>query len=305
MEFALILRELLGRRRMLATGAVVAALAALLSVYHLNGLKLEPRSLQYSSASTRVFVDTPSSVLGNLTQNFEPLVARATAYANFMASPTLISLIGQKSGIPGDQLYAAGPVDESVPRVEQEPTAVERNVEISGETDPYRLNFNTEPNLPTIDIYAQAPTTTQAIALANGAVAALREYVANLQSANNTPPGSKVVIRQLGQADGGVVDGGISKSVALLVFVMVFFLWCVVMLFATRFRATWRDSAAVSQSQEDSLHARQLSLSADAQETPEQESADHKRNGKTQSGERAPDATAAAGLRARFRPSGP
>jgi hypothetical protein len=245
MEFALILRELAKRRVALGIGVFIAMLAAILSVYRLDSSGLTPRSLQYSSASTQVFVDTPSSVLGNLGPSFEPLQARATVYANFMASPTFLALVGQKAGIPGNQIYAAGPVDPSVPRVVEEPTAVERNVEITGEATPYRLNFNDDPNLPTIGIYAQAPTTQQAIQLANASAVSLEQYVASLQNSGNTPAQARVAIRQLGSADGGVVDGGIKKSLALMAFVAVFVLWCVLVLLGGRFRETWRASAAI------------------------------------------------------------
>lgn len=251
MEFALILRELAKRRVALGIGVLIAAIAATLSVYRLDSSGLTARALQYSSASTQVFVDTPSSVLGNLTPSFEPLQARATVYANFMASPTFLTLVGQKAGIPGDQIYAAGPVDPSVPRVVEEPTAVQRNVEITGETTPYRLNFNDDPNLPTIGIYAQAPNTAQAIQLANASAVGLEQYVASLQSAGNTPPQARVVIRQLGSANGGVVDGGISKSLALMTFVAVFVLWCVLILLGGRFRETWRASATVYETAEE------------------------------------------------------
>jgi hypothetical protein len=245
MEFALILRELSRRRVALGVGVVIALIAAILSVYRLTSTGLAPRSLQYSSASTQVFVDTPSSVLGDLQPSFEPLQARATVYANFMASPTFLALVGEKSGIPGSQIYAAGPVDPSVPRVVEEPTAVQRNVEITGESTPYRLNFNDDPNLPTIGIYAQAPNTRQAVALANASAAALAQYVATLAKTGNTPPAQRVVIRQLGSASGGVVDGGISKAIAFLTFVVVFFLWCVLVLIGGRFAESWRATANV------------------------------------------------------------
>lgn len=244
MEFALILRELFRRRRTLAIGGAVALVAAILSVYRLDGFTLKARTLRYSSAATTVFVDTPSSVLGNLTQDFAPLQARATAYANFMASPTVLNLIGQQVGVYGNQIYAAGPVDPSVPRIVEEPTAVQRNVEITGESTPYRLNFNNDPNLPTIGIFAQAPTTKLAIGLANASASSLAQYVSNIQNTNGTPSNSRVVIRQLGQASGGVVDGGISKALASMVFVAVFLLWCFLMLVSVRFREYWRASAS-------------------------------------------------------------
>jgi hypothetical protein len=299
MEFALILRELLSRRRILALGVAVALVAAILSVYRLDGLGLKARSLQHSSAATTVFVDNPSSVLGNLTQNFEPLQARATAFANFMASPTVLNLIGQRLGVSGDQLYAAGPIDPNVPRIVQEPTAVQRNVEITGETAPYRLNFNNDPNLPTIGIYAQAPTTKQSIALANAAAASLSEYVSSIQATNKTPEQSRVVIRQLGQPAGGVVDGGISKALAFMVFVGVLLVWCVLMLFVVRFREQWRASAEFYEVPDH--------------EDEQQSANGHEHgNGRSSNGNgsgavppRVADPATAAGLRARARPSGP
>jgi hypothetical protein len=245
MEFALILRELFRHRIALAVGVVVALLAAVLSVYRLDGLSLKPRSLRYSSATTTVFIDTPSSVLGDLNNTLEPLQQRASAYGNFMASPAFLNLVGQRAGIPGDEIYAAGPLDPSMPRTVQEPTAVQRNVEITGETTPYRLNFNNDPNLPTIGIFSQAPTTKQAVALANGAAASLASYVAGIENANHVPERARVVVHQLGSPIGGVVDGGIKKSLAALAFVGVFVVWCVLILLVTRFRRNWRASASV------------------------------------------------------------
>jgi hypothetical protein len=246
MEFALLLRELSKRRLLLAVGVLVAAIAAIFSVYRIEDSKLKARSLQYSSASTQVLVDSPSSVIGNLSQSFEPLSARAVVYANFMASPAVLTVIGQQAGIPGDQIYAAGPVDELEPRAVQEPTALKRNVEITGETDPYRLNFDSATNVPTITIYAQAPTTAQAVALANGAVAGLKQYVASVETANRIPPHSRVVIRQLGPANGSVVDGGISVALMAIVFVATFLLWCILMLAGSRLRENWRASAILA-----------------------------------------------------------
>jgi hypothetical protein len=250
MELALILRELTTRRRIMALGVLVAVIAAVLSVYRLDGLSLKPRALQHSSASTRALVDTSSSALGNVEQSFEGLQSRAAVYANFMASPVFLEMIGKRVGIAGNRIYAAGPVNPLVPRIVQEPTAVERNVEITGETSPYRLNFSSEQNLPTVGIYAQAPTTKQAMQLANAAVVSLEQYVSSLESEDHVAQGSRVVVRQLGEASGGVSDSGISKKLAATVFILVFLIWCVLMLVATRFLEAWRASAAPSVSAE-------------------------------------------------------
>lgn len=311
MEFALVIRELARRRVALAIGVFVAVVAAVLSVYRLDGLGFKPRALQYSSASTRVFVDTSSSVLGNLSQSFEPLQSRATVYANFMASPTVLSLIGQHVGLSGSQIYAAGPIDPQVPRIVQEPTAVQRNVEITGETNPYRLNFNSDPNLPTIGIFAQAPNTKLAIGLANASVASLEQYVGSLEDADHIPQQSRIVIRQLGEANGGVVDGGISKALAVMVFIAVFILWCVLLLVSTRFRESWRASGSVSEDLQRESEDRensdtQIILRSPARERGAREPAERgAQNGKGAGAEPAHTALGPADLRTRRRASGP
>ncbi len=242
MEFALILRELWARKLMLALGAVVAFLVALLSVYHVDGFALKRRTLQYSSASTILLVDTPTSVLGDVKTEFVPLINRAQVYANFLASPGIVDLIAKHAGLNGEQLYAAGPVEPLEPRTIQEPTATKRNVEITGEATPYRLTFTDSTSAPTIGVFTQAPTTKTAEALANSAGTGLEQYVEQVQAQEKVPPSLRVVIRQLGTAHGGVVDGSFSRSLALVVFFGVLFLWCVMMLAVARLRDNWRSS---------------------------------------------------------------
>ncbi len=251
MGFALVLRELSKHRLLLALGVLVAALAAISSVYRLEGQKLKPKSLQYSSASAKLLVDSSSSVLANLSESFEPLSGRAAVYANFMASPAVLQLVGQQVGLSGEQIYAAGPVNANEPRVEQEPTALKRNVQITGETVPYRLNFENQSGLPTISVFSQAPTTALAVALADASVVGLQRYLTALENANHVPPGARVTIRQLGPANGAAFDSGISKRLAVMVFVGVFVLWSVLVLAWTRFRKVWRESATLLDEPDD------------------------------------------------------
>jgi hypothetical protein len=245
MELARVLRELLKRPRLLALGALIAAVAGILSVYSFNGGKLKASSLQHSAANTQVLIDSHSSALGSDSQSFEPLAARAHVYASFMVSPAFLSAVGKQVGLSGAQLYATGPVNQNEPRAVLEPTELKRNTQVTGETTPYRLAFESQEGVPTITINSQAPTTGQAVALANAAAVGLQQYVASAASSAGIPEHSQIVIRQLGSATGSVVDGGISKSLALMVFVMVSLLWCVLILVVTRFRETWRASAAL------------------------------------------------------------
>ena len=85
MELALAIRDLWKHRLLLALGVLIAAAAAVFSVNH--------KSLQYSSASTQVLVDSTSSVIGNANEPFEPLSGRAQVYSNFMTSPAILEAI--------------------------------------------------------------------------------------------------------------------------------------------------------------------------------------------------------------------
>lgn len=235
MELALAIRRLMRHKVLLAVGLAIAVAATMLA--------LKPRTLHHSTATTQALVDAPASALADIQQPVVPLQTLASTLANFAPSTTVLNLIGKYAGVPGDQLYAQGPLEQNVPRTVQEPTALKRNVQIAGETMPYRLEFNADPNLPEIGIYAQAPTTAQAVKLANGAVAGLTQYIMNLETAGKVVGSRRVVIRQLGQATGSVDSPSASKTIAAMAFVGVFVLWCVLILVGERFNKAWRDTA--------------------------------------------------------------
>jgi hypothetical protein len=221
----------------------IALVAATLSVFHVRLIpfELKSRSLTYSTAHTQVVVDSTPSSLGDVVANIDPLVARAGVFANILVSPSALNLIGQAAGIPGNEIYAAGPVEANEPRTVQEPTADTRSGQIVGESARYRLQFADDPEYPIITISAQAPTGSQAVALANGTVVGLREYISQIQQ--KVPAERRVTVRQLGTPTGAVVDGGVSKKLFGLVLILVFLTWCVGMLVVDRFASNWRRSA--------------------------------------------------------------
>jgi hypothetical protein len=249
MEFALILRELWGKKRWLALGCAVSLFLAVLSVYKINVLppKLVSRDLQYSTASIQGFVDTPDSFVGDMKADPTPGIQRATVFANLMASPGAMDLVGRYAGIPGDQIWAAGPIDPTQQRVVVEPTVTKRGYQVSGEAFPYRIEFLSDPDLPIISIYTQAPSTVQALSLANASVRGLNDYIAEQQTQQHVPAAARVIVRTIGPANGGIVNGGIGKKLLAIVFLAVFAAWCVLMLITTRLRANWRASALMLQ----------------------------------------------------------
>jgi hypothetical protein len=255
-ELALVIKELLRHKRALAAGMVMALAAAVISIYKVQLLPphLTNRNLEYSAASTQVYVDSGQPLVGNINDYIGPNVELATVLANLMASPGGMERVGIYAHVPGDEIWAAGPVDPFEQRVQIEPTQSKRDVEIVGESYPFRTEFLADPNLPIISIYTQAPTTAEAIALANGSVKALKTYTTSLEVRQDLAPAATVVIRTLGTPTGGVVNAGEGKKLALLAFLVVFTGWCLLVLAGVRVRARWRElSMSVSLAHDDNL----------------------------------------------------
>lgn len=244
MELARTLKTLWRRRRLVALGMAIAAIAALLSVYRI-GLappSLESRTNVFATASTQILVDTPGSAFADLASDLEPLDTRAGVFARFLASPAAVELIAREAKLPTRAIEAQGPYDLNLPLFEQEPTAEQRSSQIIGEGALYRLRFDNNPDLPIISVFAQAPTREEAVALAAAAPAALRAYIDRLQEEQQTPASRQVEIRQLGDATGGIVNKGANLQIATLVFLVVLVAWCMLLTPAHTIARGWREA---------------------------------------------------------------
>lgn len=244
MELARTLKTLWIRRRLVALGAVLAALAALLSVYSVGIAppSLTSRTNVFATASTQLLVDAPDSAFADLENDLTPLETRASVFARFLASPAALELVARDAGVPLDSIEAQGPYDINLPVIQQEPTAGQRSSQIIGEGALYRLRFENNPVLPIVSVFAQAPTKDEAIALADAAPRALRAYIAAIQTHQDTPEDRRVVIRKLGDATGGVVNEGANLQIGLLVFIVVFGAWCMLLIPAQTLARGWREA---------------------------------------------------------------
>jgi hypothetical protein len=213
-------------------GVVVAGAAAV-------GSTSMSHSTVYATASTQMVVDSPNSALANASVDLTGYVARAGVFARLMTSAAALQYIGKAAGIDGNLIEATGPVEiNGSPTASHAPVAIVDGKDLSV-APTYELSLVQNPSLPTVVVYATAPTTAKAIALANGAVTGFASFVNQLSPAN-IPLGQRVEIRELGQATGGMVDASASKSMALLVFVGVFAVWCWLVLFISRLRTDLR-----------------------------------------------------------------
>lgn len=242
MELVRLVNALWQRRRWVALGAVIAAVAATISIYQVGLFppSLTSRTNVFATASTQMLVDTPNSSFANLGEEMEPMNVRAGVFARFLASPLAIDLIAREAKLPSDAIEAQGPYEQGLPLFAQEPTAEKRSSQIIGERALYRLRFENNPNLPIVTVFAQAPTKDEAIRLADAAPAALGTYIRGIQSEQDTPANRRVEIRQLGEATGGVVNAGVNLQIAGLVFFVVLVGWCLLLVPAQTIARGWR-----------------------------------------------------------------
>jgi hypothetical protein len=212
--------------------------------------RLEPRALEMASAATHVIVDTPRSSILDLRQDtysLEALRQRAVVLGNVMAEGQVRQAIEDRSRVPAGALQVTPPLTPEQPRVVSGSENLvsgsenrKHTTDIVRSTDQYRLSIQTNPTVPIMDIYSQAPSAETAEDLANGAVVELRRYLADLALAERTPEADQVHLVQLGKARGEVINEGIEWQVAMLAFLLTFLIACATVIFFARLKQGWR-----------------------------------------------------------------
>jgi hypothetical protein len=251
MRFGQHLRELSRLRAGVAASAVLALLAAVWSVAQIGLIPptLSPRSEEMATAFTQVVVDTPNSAIFDLreqTYDILPLKNRATLLGNLMDSPPVRAYIARRAGVPADVLQVATPRTPAQPRARAVPGKGKGPSDILRSTDQYRLDIQSNPTVPFLDIYAQGPTSKAAEELANAAVDGLGDYLRDVAATQKTPADQVVRLRQLGRAKGEVINGRIQLQVALVSFLLVFAASCAAAVVVARVRRGWTMSAEAS-----------------------------------------------------------
>jgi hypothetical protein len=244
MRFGRHLRELWENRLGLIASVMLACLAALWSVGKVTifppGVK--PRVVQMSAASTRALVDSPKSAvldLGIATTNIQGMTNRGVLVGNMIGSAPVRAYIARRAHVPAELLQVATPVTPDFPRPLA--TSGKRSTkDILKSPNEYRLSIQANPTVPILDIYAEAPTVDAARALANGAVEGMEDYLYDLAAAQHIAPEQRVHLEQLGRADGGVLNPGVSVKLAILSFLLVFAASSAMVLVASRVRRGWQ-----------------------------------------------------------------
>jgi hypothetical protein len=244
MQLGLHLRELWRSRLGVAVSFALALLAAVGSQGRISLFPpgFESRTVQIGAASTRVLVDTPKSSvldLGASSQDLTSMVNRALLVSNVMASEPVRQYIARRANVPAEVLRVASPVTRDWPRQLAQSGSPKKTSDIFKSPNEYRLNLKSNPTVPVIDIYAQAPTAEVARELANGAVTGMQDYLRDVGERQAIPVSQQVNLQQLGAARAGVVNPGTKMKLALLSFLLVFAASSAAVMFFGRVRRGW------------------------------------------------------------------
>jgi hypothetical protein len=216
-------------------GWLLAGLAIALAAAYLSGRSTS----EFAAATTQVMVDFPGqSALLETNRPVGPLAERANVYARLAASPAIRALIGREAGIDPSQIDAMGPYNPDAQRIQREPTAERRASQLRGESKQYRLRFDSEQAeaVPIVLAYAQAPTVGEATKLADAGATALIEYVRQVQRTEGLKDSERLQLRQLGEPEGGIVNPGADRQVAIIAFMAAFLGWTVLVLMLSTLR---------------------------------------------------------------------
>ena len=217
------------RKRLVGALALSAAIALIAAAVNSGMIGLLPprlhaKNLQIAAATTHVLIDTSPSIVQQRAypQDLGTLIKRAELLGRVLVSPPVLERVAQRTSIPSGQLGGLARTTASVPLALTEPDSERRASEIAVSRQPYKIEVQSRPTTPVLDIYTQAPTTDEAIRLANASVVELGAYMRSLAAQQGIPDDKLVALRQLGGARGGIINARASKAIAMLTFLVFF-----------------------------------------------------------------------------------
>jgi hypothetical protein len=227
MELVLALKALWDRRIYVGLGLLIAAGLTAVVIMH-------SRRETTWVANSEFIVDSQPSAIGDIAQDVNPMIYRATVYANLMTSSAVVDRIGTAAGIPGDEIAVTGPIGTTGQRLQHAASVLPAGG--SG----YSLQADTDLTQPLIRITARAPTSAAALALATGAATGVGSYVNQIDNSESVPARDRAELRGLGQPTVIPKTTGLKLPLAIGIFLGVSIFWCMLVLFASRFRQSWR-----------------------------------------------------------------
>jgi hypothetical protein len=244
METVAILRVLWSRKRLVAGVLVLAVLVGIAMAYRIPSL--ESRMYHVGVATSRIFVDTPSSQVVEVSpKGGDTLGTRAGLIASLMVDGTMKASIAQRAGLhPGQFDAISESAAETSPAVAK-PTARSRVLMTS-----VVMNAAGE-DLPIIQIQAQAGDATQAAKLAAAAVSGLRVYLDTKAAEQRVPNAKRLQVDGLGPPQARDVTRGPRRLFAMVAALLVAIFGCAAIVVGSRVAVAWREERASADADDD------------------------------------------------------
>jgi len=260
MEVVGFVRALLQRKAVLGVLLGLAILAAFLTAFKVGPGGIERRSVAVGAATGQILVDSAESTLveGAGSDQIAALGTRAQVYAQYLSSRDAVGKIAREINVNPAVITAAGPFSEGtgIQNYDQQ-GAESRARDLVDEGKEYRLVFAAQEDVPIITVYATGPDTATALALSQSSFNVLKRYIDELKvdarraeaaappkkhptTSSSVPLVENIVVRELGDPEGGLVGGKADYVLMILAFLTVFGLGCLVLAAATGFMRHWR-----------------------------------------------------------------
>jgi hypothetical protein len=259
MELVRFVKSLLRHKAVLAAIFGLALLAAFLTAFKVGSGGVEKRSTSVGAATSQILVDSSESTLvkGAASDQLAALGTRASVYAQYLSSREAVNKIAKELHIDPLLITASGPFSEGTGiRDYGEQGAESRATALVDEAKGWRLVFKAQEDVPIITVYATAPTLQGSLELAQSSYNVLTGYLAELKKqaareeridpqpkpvvSTSDPLINDIVVRQLGQPQGGLVGGSADVMLAVLAFVGVFGIGCLLFAVTSGFLGNWK-----------------------------------------------------------------
>jgi hypothetical protein len=222
MEIISILRVLRRFRLLVAAGAALSILVALMMAYQVSFLPPSLASKQRTSgvATARVIIAARTQPAFDLKSHItDTLGTRAALLADLLSNEDLRARIARGAGLKPDEVAVLTPV-WGAPTIDIAlPVSATEAASLAYE--PYVLRVTSAGKIPIIALRAIGPDPVRAAKVANAGIAAIDELIAN-----RSPGRPNIVVEKLGPALTTTVVTGPRRAVAAGAALVVFGLWC-------------------------------------------------------------------------------
>ncbi len=262
MELVGFVRSLLRHKIVVGVILALAVLASFLTAFKVGPGGVERRSTAVGAATSQILVDSAESTLveGAGSDQLAALGTRASVYAQYLSSRDAVVQIARDMDVNPALVTAFGPFSQGTGIQDYDQQGAEsRASALVDEGKSYRLVFEAQEDVPIITVYATAPNAAGAVDLARSSYKVLTAYIDDLKReaqradrndsspqpvvASTVPLVDDIIVRQLGEPEGGLVGGSANLVMMILAFVGVLGVGCLAFAVGSGFMRHWRLAA--------------------------------------------------------------